>query len=185
MKKFIRCLYFWRLVRCCPAVSGMSLCSPIWLKPLKVVLKGSFESNSPRPWWDGAAADGTLVASKLADDSITGCRPDYTLADGPATAVYFDIAEMRMDGERFSNYRQTEVFSLNDDSPLFNGTGIQLQNDDVTPLYNYRNIEIYFRKLLFDQAHLYRSDGNGSWSYVQKLQSMFKRFISMRMTVIS
>ena len=67
---------------------------------LKVVIKGTYESNGPR-LWDAAPFPG--------DDSID----DYTEYSGepdrPSRPDEFmmDIAEIRLDGKKFANYRRT------------------------------------------------------------------------------
>jgi hypothetical protein len=119
-------------------------------KNIDVVIKGTYESNSPRPW----------LPAVVDDDSMTVCPPDGGVdpATKPATydylpsTFYMDIAEMKLDSDKFANYRMLYSDPTTDSDPLFNGTGVLYENNNVRPneVYNYLNV--YFRRMIFDNA---------------------------------
>lgn len=90
---------------------------------LYVVLKGTYESNNPN---------------------------NINLVGISATKFMLDVAEIRMNGDKFANYRQTYSVSLSDSESFFNGTGVSFKSDDVKTGKNYNQVNIYFRKMLFD-----------------------------------
>jgi hypothetical protein len=159
---------------------------------LLVVLKGTYESNSPMPWAilpDAACQnsslrpDGTLACDTYTADHLTYVQDDSVVVcsgrdagnafgkDDTHPGVFMiDIAEMVMmdyHGKRhkFSNYRQTYAFPLSDDDPIFNGAGFIMENDDV-PSKAYVALGIYVRKMLLDSARGYMPDSSG-WKSTQ------------------
>ncbi|MBN2077640.1 MAG: hypothetical protein JW838_01650 [Spirochaetes bacterium] len=130
---------------------------------LMVVLKGTYESNSPMPW--SMPVPGTDDYSDyLVDDSVDDCD-----MEGPnPSLLMLDIAEMKlMDSKgknhRFSNYRQTLSFFFSDTDPFFNGLGVVLENDDVPARkYPYLAVGLYVRKMLIDSAIRYEPS-KGGW----------------------
>jgi hypothetical protein len=120
---------------------------------LMVVLKGTYESNSPMPWDMPLTTDGDYDTLVL-DDSVDDCD-----AVGPNPSfLMMDIAEIKlMDSNkkqyRFANYRQTFALTLSDLEPFFNGLGLVLENDDVpSGKEPYVAVGLYIRKMLMDSA---------------------------------
>ncbi len=152
---------------------------------IKVIIKATYESNSPRPWeidfsnpnsWDDSVDD-----LNLSTPEITTEVNDNLII--PPTKFMMDIAEMRVsDGsfsQRFANYRKTYSQGLNKNASLFNGTGVIYKNDDVRPGFEWRFIKVYLRKMLFDSAKIYYYndnnviDGIGTWSFVENDKDIF------------
>jgi hypothetical protein len=147
-------------------ISAFSACSDTPLltelknSSLKVVMKGTYESNSPRDWL-------TPTAAQWQDqDSIDDYPIEITSL--PSTFM-IDLADMSMGGggggaSDFGNYRQTFQFPVMDNnSPFFNGDGVSLKCDDVQPGRNYTTLYMYFRKLLFSDAVKYEL-GDSGWA---------------------
>lgn len=138
---------------------------------VKVVLKGTYESNNPRSW-EGLFPE---------DDSVDDCVS--TPEDAAPSKFMFDLAEMRItDGkhtQRFANYRETYSFPLSDSSSFFNGSGVIYKNDDMRPDYTWRYIKMYIRKMLFDSAKKYYyqdnevTDGLGEWVFYENDEDIF------------
>ncbi len=122
---------------------------------LMVVLKGTYESDSPMPWSmpdpDPLDLDYNTL---LLDDSVDDCD-----GVGPNPSfLMMDIAELKLlDSKgkqyRFANYRQTFAFPFSDLEPFFSGIGVVLENDDV-PFKKepYVAVGLYIRKMLTDNA---------------------------------
>ena len=152
---------------------------------LMVVLKGTYESNSPMDWamptacqnsslrTDGTMACDTYTAghlSQVQDDSVVICDGRdsgiaYGKDDSNPSVFMIDIAEMvlmdyKSTKHKFSNYRQTYAFGLGDGDPMFNGAGYLLDNDDV-PSKAYAALGIYVRKMLLNGARNYAPDKDG------------------------
>ncbi len=132
---------------------------------LRVVLKGTFESNSPEAW--GAFPD--------SDDSIDD-KLGVTLAD--PTTFMLDIAEMRLQGggdsDKFAFYRQTYTFPIGtNDEPFFDGTGVDYDCDDPYSDYMYTSLLIYIRKMILNNAQAFRYDGAGTWTQVDEPDVIF------------
>jgi hypothetical protein len=159
---------------------------------LLVIIKGTYESNSPMDWSipaacqnystrtppDTTVACDTYTAAHLTDvqdDSVVICNGSgagnpYGKDDTNPSVFMIDIAEMVLvdynsKRHKFSNYRQTYAFAINDDDPTFNGIGYLLENDDV-PTKPYAAIGIYLRKMLLDGARRYIPDQFGWTSSV-------------------
>ncbi len=128
---------------------------------LKVVIKGTFETDGVSQFVDMADYESDLTNSVFQDDSVDDV-PSGTHDVLPATFM-LDIAEFRLDGKKISNYRQVHEFSLNDadeaGEDFFNGRGVELKNDDPAE-GNYDTVQVYIRKMIFDKAMIYESDGN-------------------------
>lgn len=120
---------------------------------LMVVLKGTYESNSPMPWSMPVPTDldyETLVLDDSVDDcDVAGPNPSFLM---------MDIAELKLvdskgKNYRFANYRQTLAFPFSDLEPFFSGLGVVLENDDVPSRKEpYVAIGLYLRKMLMDSA---------------------------------
>lgn len=145
---------------------------------IKVILKGTFASNSPRDWQGltVTACDGTDDCDTSVDD-LKDSNGDLDVSNDDTPSVFrMDIAELKMsrsDGgnpQSFANYRQVYEFSLNDNQDFFNGKGVPYESDDVTPDYEFRWIRVYFRKMMFDAAMKYT---NGDVSKDEEWRTVF------------
>lgn len=150
------------------------LLTDIGTSRLIVVIKGTYESNSPMPWKMPALcatrnADGSCsqytpeYLSLMQDDSVIRCN---STGDQLPASFMIDLSEMRLwdlkNTYKFSNYRQILASGLNDLDPLFNGGGYPLINDDV-PSRTYPFVLLYIRKMLIDGALNY-FETNSGWS---------------------
>ena len=146
---------------------------------LTVVIKGTYASNNPQDWDSVAISDvyNLPLANGSMDDSVDDCS---IAGDVFPTALMLDIAEMRLtdssgDNEaKFSNYRQTSVVSIDDSDPFFNGTGIILQNDDVTPGRNYAWLKVFMRKMIFNNAKRYNVSSSGWVEDIDPVETIFR-----------
>lgn len=125
---------------------------------LQVVIKGTFESNNPRPW-------GAIPA----DDSVNTL---YLTSEPDPNVFMMDFAEAKLDHEYFSNYRQTYSAGLNDVDPFFSGVGIPYEVDDVKD-GSYLFVRFYIRKMLMDSAKQYIESYFGSWDYYMDMFDTF------------
>ena len=151
---------------------------------IRVILKGTYESNNPRPWWDYS----TPIDTDLEDDSVDDCIGAYTTESIPSKFM-LDIAEIKVldiskkHKQKFANYRKTFTFDIDiegDEDPYFNGIGVDYKNDDVRPDFQWSYIRIYIRKMAFDSAEEYYLEndndsfnGNGLWTYNDNLEFLF------------
>ena len=176
-KRLIKCLS--RLscaVLICPIIFAAAGCydkpllTELKKNSLKVILKGTYESNSPRGWLS------PVFNTYCVDDSID----DYpvTISDLPETFM-IDLAGMSMSGggkgkSDFSNYRQTFSFSVGEESSsFFNGDGVLLENDDVEPGRDYTSLKLYLRKLLFSDSMKYELTSS-SWTDGEEFKTYFE-----------
>lgn len=91
---------------------------------VKVILKGTFESDdSVLPW------------------SVSG-----------PSVFYLDISEIRADGDKFANYRYVDSIPLDESNGFFNGQGLNYDSDDLFIDEKYENLQLYIRKMGFDNA---------------------------------
>ena len=136
---------------------------------IHVVLKGTYESNSPRTVQNNFPSDDSLIrfsTSQLASLN-SGIETEYNA--GPS-AFMLDIAEMRLNGHKFAQERVTYRADYLDSEPLFNGTGIAIPNDDVPRNSNYTTLKVFFRKLIFDNAFSFNPvDGTAG----EKIKTLF------------
>jgi hypothetical protein len=132
------------------------LVSDLTHNKLLVVMKGTYESNSPQPWvLPPLGADDPLVQ----DDSVINVKmPGADIYPG---AFMIDISDMELldaqgDRHKFANVRQAYAMSIdtNDLDPFFNGAGLVLENDDVPQKY-FLALFIMVRRMLFDNAVKY------------------------------
>ena len=139
---------------------------------LTIRLKGTLESEGTGYLATFTTPDRNSVQ---VEDSLNS-KDSVDEVKAPAEDVYpatlmLDIAEIRLGGKKISNYRQVFEIPLNSSNPFFNGTGIELKTDDPGE-GNYDSVEIYFRKLIFDNAKVYQSTGNG-FVYEKDLSVIF------------
>ncbi|MCL2155356.1 MAG: hypothetical protein FWH53_06800 [Leptospirales bacterium] len=130
---------------------------------LKIVIKGTFETEdvsglTPMPSLgnDQLILSGSIVNGEFDE---AGSLPETLKLP---TRFMFDIAELRLNGKKFANYRQVMEASLSGDGSaeaFFNGRGIVLENDDPAEGY-YDTVQIYVRKMIFDGGNIYSSSGN-------------------------
>jgi hypothetical protein len=148
---------------------------------VSVVVKGTFESNDPRPW----------VTTVINDDSIVYVNPDQVVANAynnsvdvnsasvsssglPSVATQYqqfpatfmlDIAEIRADDDKFANHREVYNCSINaglissDTDNFFNGTGLSYTADNLTKNQTYSGLNIYLRKMAFDNSYVFNLAG--------------------------
>ena len=127
---------------------------------LIVIIKGTYESNSPLPWNYPRKPPGDSTSLPDPDNSfVQDSSVKHVTSTGKdiyPTLFMLDVAELVLienNGKkhRFSEERQSTAMSLNDAHPFFNGAGVFLNNDDV-PGKSYSYIAIVARKMLFDNA---------------------------------
>ncbi|MDH7552294.1 MAG: hypothetical protein QHH74_01415 [Spirochaetota bacterium] len=161
MKKcFYYIVIFWAIV----AVNGCTGNKPLFDElsgsRLKVVIKGTFESTSDsasiRSWdWDNTVSHPQSIPQSI-DDSVNDFITDSS--EQFPTTFMVDIAEMKLDDDEVSNYRQVFTARVDDADPFFNGQGVQLKCDDVKPGKLYTHVKLYIRKLIFDNATQWHID---------------------------
>ncbi len=146
---------------CIAAASGCGktpLVSNLTHNKLIVVLKGTYESNSPQPWAI-PGPDDPLVQD---DSVINAVMPGVDQLPGSFMLDISDMELLDMQGDRhkFSNLRQAYATSIdsNDLDPFFNGAGLILDNDDIPQKY-YVALFIMARRMLFDNATKYNTQG--------------------------
>ncbi len=138
---------------------------------LKVVIKGTFESNDPRsPDW-----------SFEIDDSVN----DIDVATYPVgdpleypTMLMLDFAEMRIatggTEDRFANYRQTYEIPLTGSHPFFDGTGVNFRCDDVKQDKKYTQVRLFIRKMILDEARKFYLSSSGNWEPDGRTEVVFR-----------
>jgi hypothetical protein len=114
---------------------------------MKVIIKGTYESNGPAAW-DLSSPAG------MRDDSIDDLTTDSTVVP---SEFMLDIAEMRLQGsgdaDKFAFYRQTYNVAIGSEGePFFNGTGVEYGCDDPYSGYGYTTLLVYIRKMIFNNA---------------------------------
>lgn len=161
-----------------PGCGNKPLLTEMTTHKLIVIMKGTYESNSPAPWSLPPACfeatrdpvtnkciDYTMGHRALVqDDSVNKCNATN---DVNPSVFLMDIAEVRLaDSQgklhKFSNFRQNFSFTMNDANPFFSGAGYIMDNDDV-PSKLYPAVMIYMRKMLMDAAQKYVPQSEG-WS---------------------
>lgn len=132
---------------------------------LKIRIKGTFETEDVSHF-DSMSSQG-INSATFQDDSVDEVTDSSSLSGATATGqdikpttIMLDIAEIRLGGKKISNYRQVFEIPLDDTQPFFNGTGIELKTDDPGDGY-YDSVQIYFRKMVMDNAKVYKSTGSG------------------------
>jgi hypothetical protein len=143
---------------------------------LVVIIKGTYESNSPQPW-NVPAVPNPANDSLVEDDSVVIVQSPPQ--DAYPTAFMLDLSELRLldtkgHSLKFSNVRQTFAMGLNNAEPFFNGVGVLMHNDDV-PTTQYPAVMIYVRKMLFDNAIKYVP--TSTWDPLPFLDSFSERLV--------
>lgn len=143
---------------CFSACGDAPLFTEMKTNRLKVIIKGTLETEDISHFVDmnSLSANNALIEdSNSVDDVVSPAQ------DALPTTFMFDIAELRLDGKKFANYRQVHEFSLSGtgaDEPFFNGTGIVLKNDDPGD-GTYDTVQVYIRKMIFNNAMIYTQSG--------------------------
>lgn len=136
---------------------------------LKIVIKGTLESETPANWIKGFTPGDDPGASPYYVDGSVDEVSD-TSDDLYPTKFMFDIAELKLNGKSIGNYRQIIEADLVDTNLFFNGTGIELENDDPGN-GNYDTVQLYVRKMIFDNAQIYQN--TGSFIYEEAAEVIF------------
>ncbi|HOW82307.1 MAG TPA: hypothetical protein PK573_07100 [Spirochaetota bacterium] len=153
-------------------------------KRLKVVLKGTFASNSPAESFIDLSSI-TSENVRIKDDSIVLCN-ESLIPDDPGTPedesalaltelpsrYMLDIAEMELNHDNFSKHRKARIFSMVETEAFFDGTGISLDCDDPVHLKAYSNVRLKTRKMAFDKAKIYNVTADG-WAYKEDAEIIF------------
>jgi hypothetical protein len=134
---------------------------------VKVIVKGTYESNDSRPW--------DLGSIQTYDPSYNLTVTDQSLI--PQSRFMIDIAGMRLysggNAADFANYRVTYNAALVDTDPFFQN-GIIYKNDDMRPNFYWESIGIDIRKMLFDGALDFPASNVTTWGAGQPVQDMFE-----------
>jgi len=151
---------------------------------LKIVIKGTLETEGPSNFvtMESFNDDTKINSTPFQDDSVVEVSNSSSLTapsgvdpaiakDVKPTTFMLDIAEIRLNGKKISNYRQVFSIPLSDTEPFFDGTGIELTTDDPGA-GNYDSLQLYIRKMVFDNAKVYQLVGN-TFSYEKDAQVIF------------
>lgn len=132
---------------------------------VSVVIKGTFESNSPRAW-DTSSTD-------INDDSITFVSADAALDSRAApasgttldssftsynqfpTEFCFDVAKMKVNGNDFAVERKVYRRAISDSDDFFNGNGVGFPCNDVERGKCYTSLQMYLRKIVINGSNEY------------------------------
>ncbi len=136
---------------------------------LSVVFKATYESNDPRPFFDGCPTTPDFLRDNSVQNVLKNTNNAHEEVASPPSVFYVDLAEIRMNDDRFVNDRKYRKAKLNDTDILFNGTGISLKCKDLAPNFTYDIVQLYFRKLMFDNAGRYDFE----WNYLGPVKGVF------------
>jgi hypothetical protein len=170
MKKFLNYIVFFAAIVTVYGCTGKkALFDELSGSRLTVIIKGTFESTdnalSIKNW------DTTVSPAQSIDDSVNDCITDSS--EQFPTTFMVDIAEMRLDDDEVSNYRQVFTAQVSDTDPFFNGQGVRLKCDDVKPGKMYNSVKLYIRKLIFDNATQWFVNAEGEWEQDSSPQVIF------------
>lgn len=137
---------------------------------LKVIIKGTYESNNPKNW--DAANNFTRDDNSIITGTTGACTEQPPL---PPTQFMLDIAELKLDDKKFANYRQLITADINDIDPFFNGAGVVYNQNDDPGSGDYINLQVYIRKMVFNSGTYYylNSDTGNEWAYNAPSTTMF------------
>ncbi|MFH0976443.1 MAG: hypothetical protein V1874_11745 [Spirochaetota bacterium] len=146
---------------------------------LKVKIKCTYESNGPRDWE-------TVTQLNYENDTVylwpysDQVDPDPEHNDEQPTVFMLDLAGIKVaagkHSQYFANQRETYSASLSDeDNPLFNGDGIEYENDDIRSNFGWESVQLYIRKMLFNNAKQFspKTDEYGKWTFEKNVLDMF------------
>ena len=143
---------------------------------LTVRIKGTLESEgisnlTPMP---GSGNAPLILSDSIVLGEFNETGSSLTQTSEIPTTFMFDIAELRLDGKKFGNYRQVLKASLSGDGStvaFFNKDGVELDNDDP-PEGDYDYVQLYVRKMVFDGGNIYRKPGS-SFEWDKKADVIF------------
>lgn len=134
---------------------------------LRIIIKGTLE-NEDIPAW--TLFSQSINGSSLQDDSVVELTSSSD--DSHPTKLMLDIAQIKMNGDEISNYRNVITAGLNDTEPFFNGTGIELDCDDPKNGKTYDTVQVYIRKMAFDNSKTY-IPSSGGYTYLEDTEFVF------------
>ncbi len=153
-----------------PGCGDQALFDELSENRVKVIIKGTYESNNPRDWVYSFPEDGSVYVDPGAPD------------DENPTRFMLDIAGIKISSGKhnqyFANYRKIYSAGLNNTDPFFNDTGFKYENDDMRPDFLWHTLKIYFRKMIFNSAKIYEVSGfdsneENTWDYDQDFKVIF------------
>jgi len=136
----------------------------------RIVIKGTFENDGTSGLISMSNYNGSDTDSDIQD--VNSVVELTNSVDGLPSKVMIDIAEIRINGDEVSNYRQKIDEELNSSSDFFNGTGIALQSDKPKNGKTYDTVQLYIRKMAFDNAITYEPTSSG-YSYLKDADFVF------------
>ena len=132
---------------------------------VSVVLKGTFESNSPRAWDTSVAGinDDSMTfvsadaarSSRAAFPAGSSLDSSFTSYDQYPTEFCFDVAKMKVNGDDFAIERKVYRRAIGDTDPFFSGEGVGFPCGDVKRGKLYTNLRMYIRKIVINGANEY------------------------------
>jgi hypothetical protein len=139
---------------------------------LKIVFKGTYASNNPRPWVTPTNHYDDLIEDV---ESVNDLDGSSATQDSLPTKLMIDIAELRLGKYKFANYRQ--VFTIPFNHTFFSGDDIDggdvvLNNDDPTK-GPFDTLSMYIRKMFFDSATQYERNGANFSHVANKPEAVF------------
>ncbi|MCL2025725.1 MAG: hypothetical protein FWG92_02840 [Leptospirales bacterium] len=140
--------------------SGDPLLTDLRTNNLKVIIKGTYESDNPRPWfWPSTFNSGNIRSGSIAMHPVEiSSKPDTFMID----IIGMDLTGPSIKTARFANHRRTYSCGADDNNAaFFNGEGITINNDDVPAEKNYTHARLYLRKILFSDAQRYNLSAIG------------------------
>ena len=165
---------------------GTNLFDQLATTTVSLTLKGTFESNyadplNPSAWGTAVQNDDSMVyvlpgqAKNSRSTNVNGgaLEPGISDYDQFPTEFDLDIAEIYIDDKKLANYRQTYGQKINDATdPFFNGVGVSYRCDDVKKNKKYSTINMYIRKMVFNNANEYDL-GSDDAAYIRSPQTKF------------
>lgn len=156
---FLVCAVVFGLYAAC---DGDPLLTELTTTNTNLYIKGTYESNNPRPWWGGSEPS----AEDIRDDSAIHIGPQAL-----PTVFLIDMGEIYINSTMFTSERMYHFAKMTDEDPFFDGRGVRFNSEDLSPGKSYSKFGIYFRKLLFDEAYSYSSE----WTDPNPLKTQFER----------
>ncbi len=115
---------------------------------VKVIIKGTYESNDPAPWTGTYPKVNYTFQNTIAAEDVD---PSLFMLD----IAGLKVVDIDNHSQYFANFRKTFSAALDNAAPLFNGEGVLYKNDDVRPNFTWSYVQVYIRKMLFDSAKQY------------------------------
>jgi hypothetical protein len=139
---------------------GEPLLTSFTQSSMKLVYKGTYASNNPRQWWDGETVEASVLVDDSAENAVPETLPEFLL---------LDIAEVRMNNQKFGWNRSYVKTSLSENNALLNGKGVEMDCVDLGDGNRYNKLEIYLRKLIYNGAEKFTS----SWNVDSSIKEQF------------